>query len=51
MDATITVDAVIEDWDIRDEDTGKHPSRNIWQLTGGLSGAKAEKLRRLIAHD
>ncbi len=51
LDATIPVHAVVEDWDVPDEDTGKKPARSVWELTGGLSGPKAEKLRRLIAND
>ena len=51
MDATIPVQVVVEDWDIQDDDTGKKPTRSIWKLAGGLSGQKAEKLRRLIAND
>ena len=51
VDATIPVHVVVEDWDIPDEDTGKKPARSVWKLTGGLSGPKAAKLRRLIAHD
>jgi len=51
LDATIPVHAVVADWDVPDEDTGKKPTRSVRTLAGGLSGPKAEKLRRLIAHD
>ncbi len=51
LDATIPVHAVIEDHDVPDEETGNRPSRSVWTLTGGLSGPKAAKLRRLIADD
>ena len=51
MDATIPVHAVVADWDVPDEDTGKKPARSVRTLAGGLSGPKAEKLRRLIAND
>lgn len=51
MDATIPVHIVVEDWDIQDDHTGEKPVRSIWKLAGGLSGQKAEKLRRLIAND
>jgi hypothetical protein len=46
VDATIPVHVVIEDWD-----TVKKPTRSVWTLTGGMSGSKAAKLRRLIAND
>ena len=51
LDATIPVHAVVADWDVPDEDTGKKPTRSVHTLAGGLSGPKAEKLRRLIAND
>ena len=51
VDATIPIDAIIEDWDIPDDDTGKKPSRNVWTLAGSLPASQAEKLRRLIAND
>jgi hypothetical protein len=51
LDATIPVHAVVEDWDLPDEDTGRKPARNVWKLAGGLPGPRAEKLRRLIAND
>jgi hypothetical protein len=51
IDATIPVHAVVEDWDITDEDTGKKPARNIWIIAGELTDPRAAKLRRLIAAD
>jgi Family of unknown function (DUF6900) len=51
MEATIPLHAVVEDWDIADDDTGKKPARSVWTLDDGLSASKAEKLRRLIAND
>jgi len=51
LDATIPVHAVVADWDVPDEDTDKKPARSVRTLAGGLSGPKAEKLRRLIAND
>jgi hypothetical protein len=51
MDATIPVHVVVADWDVPDEETGRKPTQNVWQLAGGLSGPKAAKLRRLIAND
>ena len=51
LDATIPIHAVVADWDVPDEDTGKKPARSVHTLAGGLSGPKAEKLRRLIAND
>jgi hypothetical protein len=51
MDATMPVHAVVEDWDITDDDTGKKPARNVWKLDATLPAPKAEKLRRLIAND
>ena len=51
MDATIPLHIVVEDWDVPDEDTGKKFTRNVWTVTGGLSGPKSENLRRLVAND
>jgi hypothetical protein len=51
MDATIPIHAVVEDHDVEDFDTGKKPARSVWTLSGGLSGPKADRLRRLIAND
>jgi len=51
LEATIRVHVVVEDWDIPNEDTGKKPTRSVHTLAGGLSGPKAQKLRRLIAND
>lgn len=50
VDATIPIHAVIADWDVADEDTGKKPARNVWELAGSLPASKADKLRRLIAN-
>ena len=50
VDATVPVHVVVADWDVPDEQSGKKPTRSVWKLTGGLSGPKAEKLRRLIAN-
>jgi len=51
MDGTSPVNVVIEDWDVPDEDTGKKPSRSVWELAGGMPDPRAEKLRRLIVND
>jgi hypothetical protein len=51
LDATIPLHAVVEDWDVPDDDTGKTPSRNIWEINASLPAAKAAKLRGLIAND
>ncbi|MGO9468043.1 MAG: DUF6900 domain-containing protein [Isosphaeraceae bacterium] len=51
MNSTSPLHVVVEDWDVPDEDTGRKPTRTVWKLAGGLSGPKAEKLRRLIAND
>ncbi len=51
LDATIPLNAVVEDWDIQDDETGRKPARNVWKLTGSLTGPKVKKLRRLIAND
>ena len=31
LEATISLDAVVEDWDVPDHDTGKKPARNVWK--------------------
>jgi hypothetical protein len=49
--ATVPLTVVTEDWDVFDEDTGGRPLRNIDRIESGMPGAKAEKLRRLIADD
>ena len=51
VEANIPVTVIIEDWDVPDEDTGNKFTRSVYTLAGGLSGAKAEKLRCLIAND
>ncbi|MFL5285234.1 MAG: hypothetical protein ACJ8AW_30725 [Rhodopila sp.] len=51
LDATIPAHVIVEDHDVEDYDTGKKPARSVWELAGGLSGPKAERLRRLIAND
>lgn len=51
IDATRPAHVVVEDWDITDDDTGKKPARSVWKLDAGLSGPRAERLRRLVAND
>ena len=51
LEATISLDAVVEDWDVADYDTGKKPARNVWKLDASLSGPRVKQLRRLIAND
>jgi hypothetical protein len=51
VEATIPVHIVVEDWDVPDWDSQKKPARNIWTLSGEMSGSQAEKLRRLIADE
>ena len=51
MEATISLHAVVEDWDVADYDTDKKPARSVWTLDAGMSASKAEKLRCLIAND
>jgi len=51
IEATISLHAVVEDWDVADYDTGKKPARSVWTLDAGMSASKAEKLRCLIADD
>jgi hypothetical protein len=51
LEATLSIHAVVEDWDVADYDTGKRPARTVWKLEGGMSASKAAKLRRVIAND
>jgi hypothetical protein len=51
LEATIPVHVIVADWDVPDEDTGKKPTWSVHMLAGGLSGPKAQKLRRLIVND
>lgn len=51
VDATDPMTVVVEDWDVTDEETASRPARVVHILTGGLSGPKVEKLRRLISND
>ena len=48
IESTTPLTVVVEDWDVFDEDTGSYPLRTIDRLAGGMGGAKAGQLRRLI---
>lgn len=51
IDSTAPVRVVVEDWDVPDWDTGKRPTRSLYQLDGALSYPKAEKLLRMLINE